>query len=49
MRDVIFLMDYSSSMNDAQFDLMKEFASRLVVEKLSIGDRVACVGTTETF
>jgi len=42
--DVIFLLDYSSSMDQDQFGLMKDFAARLVLEKLPTGSRVACVG-----
>jgi len=42
--DVIFLLDFSTSMDEDDFELMKEFAARLARETLPEGARVACLG-----
>jgi len=42
--DVIFLLDFSSSMLDSEFGLMRDFASAIALDHLPSGSRVACVG-----
>jgi len=45
--DVIFLLDFSTSMSEEDFEVMKQFAARLTRETLPDNARVACLGFGE--